>query len=197
MVRSRRDGQMVMYELTELGARAGRRVRGTAAGRRMSPLELPMAPGPRRSGGAPRPRTRAASGWRAWTARRARGRSSRRSARWTASTPPRCRSAAATLSVDGDAPDARITGAVRRAGYRARPAQRRAARAGRRRSGAATCAPLSTTAAVVLLLLAVASSLASAPRAVSEPLYLLSMAVGGWPIARAAAGRAAPQDAST
>ena len=30
------------------------------------------------------------------------------------------------------------------------------------------------------------ASLASAPRLVAEPLYLLSMAVGGWPIARAA-----------
>ena len=36
------------------------------------------------------------------------------------------------------------------------------------------------------------ASLAGAPRAVAEPLYLLSMAVGGWPIALAALDRAAP-----
>ena len=95
---------------------------------------------------------------------------------------------AGTLSVDGDAPAARITGAVSRAGYRARPAERRAGATGRAPFWRRDLRAASTTAAVVLLLLAVASSLASAPRAVSEPLYLLSMAVGGWPIARAAAG---------
>ena len=46
---------------------------------------------------------------------------------------------------------------------------------------------LSTTLAIALLAVAVVASLASAPRVVAEPLYLLSMAVGGWPIARAAA----------
>ena len=40
---------------------------------------------------------------------------------------------------------------------------------------------------IALLAVAVVASLASAPRVVAEPLYLLSMAVGGWPIARAAA----------
>ena len=94
---------------------------------------------------------------------------------------------AGTLVVDGRAPEARITAAVRRAGYRARPADRRAV---------APTAPFwrrdlraaSTTASVVLLVVAVVASLASAPRVVAEPLYLLSMLVGGWPIARAAAG---------
>ena len=95
---------------------------------------------------------------------------------------------AGTLTVDGDAPAARITGAVGRAGYRARPAERRAGATGRAPFWRRDLRAASTTAAVLLLLLAVASSLASAPRAVSEPLYLLSMAVGGWPIARAAAG---------
>jgi Zn2+/Cd2+-exporting ATPase len=46
----------------------------------------------------------------------------------------------------------------------------------------------STSASVVLLLAAVAASLAGAPDAVAAALYLLSMAVGGWPIALAAAG---------
>lgn len=90
-----------------------------------------------------------------------------------------------SLSVAGDAPDAVITRAVSRAGYRAHPAARAVERDDTpfwRRDARA----LSTSAAVVLLAVAVVASLASAPRAVAEPLYLLSMAVGGWPIARAA-----------
>jgi len=94
---------------------------------------------------------------------------------------------AGTLSVAGDAPAARITGAVSRAGYRARPAERRGGATGLAPFWRRDVRAASTTAAVLLLLLAVASSIASAPRSVSEPLYLLSMAVGGWPIARAAA----------
>ena len=94
---------------------------------------------------------------------------------------------AGTLTVDGDAPAARITGAVSRAGYRARPAERRGDVTGLAPFWRRDVRAASTTAAVLLLLLAVASSIASAPRSVSEPLYLLSMAVGGWPIARAAA----------
>jgi len=46
----------------------------------------------------------------------------------------------------------------------------------------------SVSASVALLFVAAVASLASAPRVVAEPLYLLSMAVGGWPIARAALG---------
>ena len=98
---------------------------------------------------------------------------------------------AGTLVVDGDAPSETITAAVGRAGYRARPADRTTADA-----ASATAAPsppwrrdaraLSTTASVALLLVAVIAALASAPRAVAAPLYLLSMTVGGWPIARAA-----------
>jgi Zn2+/Cd2+-exporting ATPase len=92
---------------------------------------------------------------------------------------------AGTLVLDGDTPDDVITTAVGRAGYRARPAERRGVDSGVpfwRRDARA----LSVTASVALLVVAVAASLASAPRAVAEPLYLLSMAVGGWPIARAA-----------
>lgn len=91
-----------------------------------------------------------------------------------------------SLAVAGDAPDALITSAVARAGYRAQPAVRRAVEAPKpfwRRDARAR----STTLSIGLLALAVVASLASAPRAVAEPLYLLSMAVGGWPIALAAA----------
>ena len=90
----------------------------------------------------------------------------------------------ATLLVDGDASPASIQAAVRRAGYTAQPAGRRAEASAPfwRRSARS----LSTTLSVVLLLAAAAASLLGASRAVSEPLYLLSMATGGWPIAYAA-----------
>jgi Cd2+/Zn2+-exporting ATPase len=91
----------------------------------------------------------------------------------------------ATLVVDGDAADDTVVRAVTRAGYRAQPASRAAqdlhAPFWRRDARSA-----STSAAVVLLVVAVVASVASAPRDVAEPLYLLSMVVGGWPIARAA-----------
>jgi Cd2+/Zn2+-exporting ATPase len=91
----------------------------------------------------------------------------------------------ATMLVAGAAPDADVLRAVSRAGYRARPADRAVAQDGpsfwRRDARAA-----STSASVALLIAAVVASLASAPRAVAEPLYLSSMVVGGWPIARAA-----------
>ena len=90
-----------------------------------------------------------------------------------------------SMAVAGDAPDAAIASAVARAGYRAQPAVRRAVADATpfwRRDARA----LSTTVSIGLLLVAVIASLASAPRVVAEPLYLLSMAVGGWPIARAA-----------
>ncbi|MDA0184014.1 cation-translocating P-type ATPase [Solirubrobacter phytolaccae] len=90
-----------------------------------------------------------------------------------------------TMAVAGDATDELIATAVARAGYRAHPAIRKAAEPQApywRRDARA----LSTTVSIALLLVAVVASLASAPRAVAEPLYLLSMAVGGWPIGRAA-----------
>ena len=90
----------------------------------------------------------------------------------------------ATLVVDGDVAPESVQSAVRRAGYVAQPAGRRTA------AGAPfwrrDARSLSTTASALVLLGAVAASLLTAPRAVSEPLYLLSMAIGGWPIAYAA-----------
>ena len=90
----------------------------------------------------------------------------------------------ATLLVDGDASPQSIQAAVRRAGYTAQPAGRRADSSAPfwRRSARS----VSTTLSVVLLLAAAAASLLGASRGVSEPLYLLSMAIGGWPIAYAA-----------
>jgi Zn2+/Cd2+-exporting ATPase len=91
----------------------------------------------------------------------------------------------ATLTVDGDVPDDAVLRAVSRAGYRAQPARRATSEPDRswwRRDARA----FSTVAATGLLAAAVIASLASAPRAVAEPLYVLSMVVGGWPIARAA-----------
>ncbi|HWK26102.1 MAG TPA: cation-translocating P-type ATPase [Solirubrobacter sp.] len=82
----------------------------------------------------------------------------------------------ATLAVDGDVPDELIARAVAQAGYRVRPGRREAPVAGRRLDARTA----STLAAIALLLAAVASP-------VGEPLYLLSMVVGGWPVARAAA----------
>ncbi len=91
----------------------------------------------------------------------------------------------ATLLVEGEVDAGRVEAAVRRAGYSARPAAQRAARSQApfwRRSNRA----LSTTLALAVLLAAVVASLAGAPRVVAEPLYLLAMGVGGWPIALAA-----------
>ncbi len=90
----------------------------------------------------------------------------------------------ATLLLDGDLAPEAVQEAVRGAGYTADPA-------GRRREPAApfwrrSVRAVSTTASIALLLAAVAASLLDASRVVSEPLYLLSMAVGGWPIAHAA-----------
>jgi Cd2+/Zn2+-exporting ATPase len=93
----------------------------------------------------------------------------------------------ATMFVAGDAPDADVLRAVSRAGYRAQPADRANVQDDTpfwRRDARA----VSTTASVALLVVAVIAALASAPRAVAEPLFLLSMVVGGWPIARAAWG---------
>lgn len=93
----------------------------------------------------------------------------------------------AAMTVRGDVSDAVVIAAVTRAGYRAYPAQQRLA---------ASSVPfwrrdvrtLSTAVSIPLLLLAVIASLGGAPRLVAEPLYLLSMAAGGWPIALAALG---------
>jgi Zn2+/Cd2+-exporting ATPase len=92
----------------------------------------------------------------------------------------------ASLELWGDPmPDA-VLAAVSSAGFSARPArERRVANADRplwRRDPRA----LSLVLALAILLVAVAATLASAPRALAEPLYLASMAVGGWAVARAA-----------
>jgi Cd2+/Zn2+-exporting ATPase len=91
----------------------------------------------------------------------------------------------ATLTVDGDVEPERVSAAVARAGYRAAPIAHRRREAGEPfwRRDART---ISTVVSVALLAVAVLSTLMSAPRALAEPLYLASMAVGGWPIARAA-----------
>ena len=98
-----------------------------------------------------------------------------------------------TMAVAGDAPDEVIAGAVARAGYRAQPAVAPRGRATTRRSGAATPARSRPRSSVGLLLAGRRRVAGRPPRGVvAEPLYLLSMAVGGWPIARAGRGRAAP-----
>jgi Cd2+/Zn2+-exporting ATPase len=90
----------------------------------------------------------------------------------------------ATLLVDGDLASETVQAAVARAGYVAHPAGRpRVAQAPFWRRNRRT---VSTTASVALLVVAVAMSLIGASDAVAEPLYLASMATGGWPIALAA-----------
>ena len=92
----------------------------------------------------------------------------------------------ATLTVEGGVEPAAVSAAVARAGYRAAPVARRRGsepQAPFWRRGART---RSTVASVALLAIAVVAALAGAPRAVAEPLYLASMVVGGWAIARAA-----------
>ena len=91
----------------------------------------------------------------------------------------------ATLLVDGAAPDAAVEAAVRQAGYSAAPVRGRAG-AMERTTWRSSPRFLSTAVAMVLLVAGVGASLAGAPRVVAEPLYLLAIAVGGWPIARAA-----------
>jgi Cd2+/Zn2+-exporting ATPase len=91
----------------------------------------------------------------------------------------------ATLAVDGDVEPGQVQAVVSRAGYRALPLSRRRGEPQVpfwRRDARS----VSTVASVVLLAVAVAASLAGASRAVAEPLYLMSMAVGGWAVARAA-----------
>jgi Cd2+/Zn2+-exporting ATPase len=91
----------------------------------------------------------------------------------------------ATMQVEGDVAPEAVAAAVARAGYRATPltgaGMRGADAAGWRAPWA-----VSTLVAAVLLVSAVAAALAGADRWIAEPLYLASMVVGGWPIARAA-----------
>jgi Cd2+/Zn2+-exporting ATPase len=89
----------------------------------------------------------------------------------------------ASLELWGDPRSDAVLAAVASAGFSARPAaQRRAAAPFWRRDPRA----VSTCLALLILAIAVVATLVSAPRLVAEPLYLASMAVGGWPIARAA-----------
>ena len=93
----------------------------------------------------------------------------------------------ASMELWGDAHEDSVLAAVARAGFSARPA------AARRPAG--TDVPfwrrdpraVSTCLAILILAVAVVASLLSAPRTVAEPLYLISMVVGGWPVVRAAA----------
>lgn len=91
----------------------------------------------------------------------------------------------ATLVVDGAIDSQRVQTAVKRAGYSARPVGQRSKTEAVPfwRRDART---VSTTLSVLALVVAVTASLIDAPRAVVQPLYLMSMAVGGWPIALAA-----------
>ena len=90
----------------------------------------------------------------------------------------------ATLLVDGAVEPSRVRSAIRRAGYTATDQLERPT--GGPPFWRATPRALSTTLAVALLAVGVVASLLNAPRAVAEPVYLLSLAVGGWPLARAA-----------
>ena len=91
----------------------------------------------------------------------------------------------ASMAVEGDVAPEQVSAAVSRAGYRATPvrARRGEPAAPFWRRDART---ISTLAATLLLGVAVVATLTGAPRAVAEPLYLASMAGGGWPVARAA-----------
>ena len=99
----------------------------------------------------------------------------------------------ATLTVDGDVDADQVQAVVARAGYRAHPAARR--RGEPRRAVLAPRRPHRVHGRVGRPAGGRGRrALAGAPRAVAEPLYLLSMAVGGWAIARAAwRGAAAPR----
>ncbi len=92
-----------------------------------------------------------------------------------------------TLELWGSPDDGAVLSAVARAGFSARPADQRRAAQSDRPFWLATPRAVSTVLALLVLLVAVAASVAGAPRVVAEPLYLFSMVIGGWPIARAAA----------
>ncbi len=91
---------------------------------------------------------------------------------------------AATLSLRGDVAEERVLAAVSSAGFQARPfaAHRLAPGAFWRHDRRA----VSTLASLLVVAAALALDLAGAGRVVVEPVYLASMAIGGWPIARAA-----------
>ncbi len=90
---------------------------------------------------------------------------------------------AGMMSVSGTAEDELVQATTVKAGYRARPlSQRSAPQAPFWRRDARA---ISASASVLLLLIAVIVHLAGGPE---EPVYLASMAVGGWPILRAASG---------
>jgi Cd2+/Zn2+-exporting ATPase len=91
----------------------------------------------------------------------------------------------ASLRLVGSVDDGAVTAAVGRAGFAARPIGTFRAGAGRafwRSDARAT----STSASVALLVAAAVVHLAGASDAVTMLVYLSSMGVGGWPIARAA-----------
>jgi Zn2+/Cd2+-exporting ATPase len=92
----------------------------------------------------------------------------------------------ATMTVEGDIAPDRVSAAVARAGYRAAPVTRRRSSEDAAPFWRRDARTVSTTVSVVVLAVSVAATLAGASRLVAEPLYLASMAVGGWPIARAA-----------
>src|SRR3954454_1544669 len=92
----------------------------------------------------------------------------------------------ATLTVEGDIAPERVSTAVASAGYRAAPASLRRSSAPVAPFWRRDARTVSTTASGALLAVAVAATFVGASRAGAEPLYLASMAVGGWPIARAA-----------
>jgi Cd2+/Zn2+-exporting ATPase len=92
---------------------------------------------------------------------------------------------AGSLDLWGDPAAGAVEGAVSRAGYRATRREERS-RTTRPSFWRSDPRALSTLAGLALLVVAVAADLSGAPRAVAEPLYLISMAAAGWPIARAA-----------
>src|SRR3954471_20726995 len=92
----------------------------------------------------------------------------------------------ATMTVDGDVAPDRVSAAVARAGYRAAPVTHRRPSEPTVPFWRRDARTVPTTVSFALLAVAVAATLASASRLVAEPLYLASMAVGGWAIARAA-----------
>jgi Cd2+/Zn2+-exporting ATPase len=92
----------------------------------------------------------------------------------------------ASLELWGDPrPDA-VLAAVSSAGFSARPASERHAVKPTGPRWRRDPRAFSLVLALAILLLAVVATLASAPRVLAEPLYLASLAVGGWPVARAA-----------
>jgi Cd2+/Zn2+-exporting ATPase len=92
----------------------------------------------------------------------------------------------ASLELWGDPKPEAVLAAVSSAGFSARPASERHAVQASGPFWRRDLRAFSLILALALLLVAVVATLASAPRVLAEPLYLASMAIGGWPIARAA-----------